>query len=124
MKTKKQLQKIYDNIENKCRYTTFNYFHNQCKELLHDIKSGTIICHVTPSKSGMSRKIRFHKYNWLINALYHGKITDKSVEYLNISGCGMDMLWYSLFTSCEMIATPAEIEKYNLNSRCSSATTL
>ena len=82
-----------------------NWEQKQINEFVEAVKNTggrCVVCHITPSKSGMSRKISFAyagKDGQILN-LYHilelcgYKLDDK--WQINIKGCGMDMVWDTL----------------------------
>ncbi len=116
MKSNKKLQKILDETKNLDSYYSLKIFKDDAKDFLRDIKKNKIICSMKISKSGMNRRFNFDKYNTLLNICYNKKLNHKEV---NVNGCGMDMYWHLLFRACEELATKGELEKYNLNSKCS-----
>jgi hypothetical protein len=120
MQSKNNLLKLYtkakDNKEYK-KYYSFQSFVKDAKDYIKDIKKRNTICTINPSKSGMSRTFNFDKYNMLLNICYNGTMNYDKVK---VSGCGMDMHWYLKFVTAEQLLTKKEIEKYNINSLCSS----
>ena len=121
----KKLQAIYDKAK-KCDnpYISFDGFLYAAKRFQKIMKKehGRTCCHIDVSRSGMSRKFNFDgNLNLLFNVCYNEK---KSCEKVSVGGCGMDMHWHLKFITCEMIFTKKELEKYNMNSRCSNGVTL
>ena len=117
MKNIKQLQSLYDKAKGDKKYYSFEQFKDDAKDFLKDCRNRTTYCSMKVSKSGMTRRFNFHKYNMLLNVLYNQKFSWDAVK---IGGCGMDMHWHLKFNSCQKLLTPKELEKYNYNSACSS----
>lgn len=112
----KRLKAIYDNAKGDNKYYTFGDFKDNAKDFLKDVKKRNTYCSIKPSKSGMSRKFNFYRYNMLLNICYNGKF---EWEHVNVRGCGMDMHWYLKFRTCEMLLTKKELDKGFYNSLCS-----
>lgn len=121
MKSTKQLQALFDNAKGDNQFYSFKLFKHDAQQFIKDIKKYKTICHISASKSGMSRTFNYDKYNMLLNICYNKKI---SWEPVKVGGCGMDMHWYLQFRTCEDLCTKAEIEKYGLNGACSSGKTI
>jgi len=121
MKSTKDLQTIFDKAKGEHPYYTIGDFKQDAKMFVNDCKDRNTYCHIAPSKSGMSRKFNFDRYNMLLNICYNGIF---SWEPVKVSGCGMDMHWYLKFTACEKLLTPADLQKFDYNSACSRGKTL
>jgi len=123
MKSQKKLQALFEKAKNNKLYNTyidFNSFMLSVKDFKTAMikNNGRTTCSINVSRSGMTRTFNFSgNLNLLFNVILKEKI---SYEPFKIGGCGMDMHWYSKFRVCENIFTKKEIEKYNLNYRCSS----
>ena len=117
MKTDKLLSIIYDKAKGEKTYYNFNSFKDDAREFIKDVRHCSTVCHITPSKSGLSRRFNFDKYNMLLNICYNEKATWDEVK---VDGCGMDMHWHLKFTTCEMLSTKKECEKYPYNSLSSN----
>jgi hypothetical protein len=115
-KDKKTIEQIYNKAKGDKQYYTFDLFMRDARAFIQDIKKHNITCTIKPSRSGMSRKFNFIRYNQFLNTCYNGKCTR---DLVNVSGCGMDMYWYLLFTTCAQLFTPEYMEKHNINSECS-----
>lgn len=120
--TKKLIEK-WDKTKKDNEYYTLDSYLKDCQRLLDMIdKRKTIYCHITPSVSGMSRRINFDSWvNCVLNIVYNNKM---SWEEVKIGGCGMNMLWYLLFRFCETATTSKMIDKHGLNGKCSDVTRL
>ena len=125
MKSTKKLQAIYDKAkdhDNIKPYYSFDSFVYDSKNFIKDIKKQSIICSMKVSKSGMTRHFNVNRYNAVLNICYNQKFSHQPVK---VSGCGMDMLWNLLFTTCEYsLMTTSEVKKHNINSKCSRYTIL
>jgi CRISPR/Cas system CMR-associated protein Cmr3 (group 5 of RAMP superfamily) len=122
MKSEKKLLAIFEEAKNNKKtkrdyYYNFNSFQDDCKNFLKDIRNNKVVMAMRVSRSGTMRRFNVNKYNMLLNICYHGKMDWNEVK---VGGCGMDMSWHLLFTTCELIATKGEIDKHLLNSKCSS----
>jgi hypothetical protein len=117
MKTKKELLKVFNEAKGEHLYYSFEDFMQDAKNFIKDVKYRNTYCTIKPSKSGMSRKFNFNKYNCLLNICYNGKFEWKNVP---VSGCVMDMHWYLKYSVCERLMTKKELEKHNINYLCSS----
>lgn len=117
MKSKKQLQKFFDNIKQGDNYYNFKDFLKDAKSFIKDVKTRNTVCSVQVSRSGMNRTFNFLNYNMLLNICYNNK---KSFDPVKVSGCGMDMHWNLKYRTCEKLLTKKEIEKHYINLTCSS----
>ncbi len=113
---KKQLEKIYSEIKGDTSFYSFATFEVDARAFVRDIKSHAIVCSMGVSRSGMTRKFNFLRYNRFLNVCYSRKASSDAVI---VNGCGMDMLWHLLFTSIEKICTKSVIERNFLNGACS-----
>jgi hypothetical protein len=121
MKSDKKLLEVFNKAKGEHLYYSFNDFKMNAKQFLKDVKDRSTYCHIDVSRSGMSRKFNFDKYNMLLNICYNQKFSWNPVS---VGGCGMDMHWHVKFTACEYLFTEKENEKYQLNYKCSSGRTL
>jgi len=116
MKSDKKLLEVYNEAKGDNEYYQFERFKSDVKDFLKDIKNYKVICSMTVSRSGMTRHFNFDSYNMLLNICYNQKNNWGNVR---VGGCGMDMLWHLLFSTCEKVETRGKLDKYYLNSRCS-----
>ena len=100
MVSKKKLEKIYNQAKGDNKYYSLEDFTNDAKSYLKDIKKHNVICSMQVSRSGMTRRFNTQHYNMLLNICYNQKFTWDEVK---VGGCGMDMHWHLLFTTCEVI---------------------
>jgi hypothetical protein len=121
MKSKKELEKLFKLAKGDNPYYGFESFLHDAKGFIKDVRFGSTICSIKAAPSGMSRKFNFDKYNMLLNICQNQKL---SWDPVYIGGCGMDMHWYLKFRACEDLLTPKELDKWNINSRCSGGKTL
>ena len=115
MKPKKELEAIFKEAKGENLYYTFDDFLIDAKNFIDDIKKERIICSMVVSRSGMTRKFNFQRYNMFLNICYNQKIGWNAVK---VSGCGMDMLFALLFSTCNQLLTKEELNKHNINSLC------
>lgn len=120
MKSTKKLLEIYAKAQAGDYYTSADFLAD-ARAFIKDIRQHRVIAHIDPSRSGMSRKINFLRYNGLINICRKGKI---GWEYVSVGGCGMDMYWYTMYLTCEDLLTKKEIDKWGINMACSHQSTL
>ena len=116
MKTTKQLQALYDKAKGDKRYYSFENFKEDAKLFLKEVRNRNMICSMEVSRSGMTRKFNTRHYNMLLNICYNAKVSWDTVK---VGGCGMDMHWHLIFSTCEDLATKKENETYNYNSLAS-----
>ena len=116
MKPKKELEAIFKEAKGENLYYTFNNFLIDAKNFIDDVKKERIICSMKVSRSGMMRRFNFQRYNMLLNICYNHKINWDAVR---VGGCGMNMFWHLLFSTCERLMTNKELDKYKINSLCS-----
>ena len=111
----KKLADIYHNTKGNKLYADalLDSFEKDAKNFLKDIRNEQVVASVKVSRSGMTRRFNFHKYNGLLNLLYNRKI---SYDPVKVSGCGMDMYWHLLYTACEILT---KSKKVNYNLLCS-----
>ena len=128
--TKKEtanLTEIYNKLVKKdpkaFEFWSVEGFIESCFDLIEDIKNRKIILHVDVSQSGMTRKMNFKSHNFIINCLYNNNATWDPVR---VGGCGMDMIWHTLFTCTQIIfnGNDKKIDKMGLNGKCSGYNTL
>lgn len=66
-----------------------------------------VICRVKPSKSGMSRKIKFIfvdkelRFRYIYHILDLAGFKPNELGEITVKGCGMDMVWSTLMTIYE-----------------------
>lgn len=108
MKTKKQLQKILDATKGSSEYYDLDTFHRDAKRFLADIRSCNITASMKVSSSGMTRRFNTLRYNMLLNVVYNEKY---SWDPVKVGGCGMDMYWNLLYTTCEALLRKGEESK-------------
>lgn len=121
MKSDKKLLEIFNKC-NKDIYYSFDNFKTDIKsykEFFTKKNKGRIILSCRASRSGMSRKMNFYPkfINVLVNITHKEKI---SWDEIMIYGCGMDMVWNTLFTTASYFFTRKEMYKWSVNSKCSS----
>jgi len=117
MKSTNKLKKVYDQAKDPRSINYgFEYFIKDAKEFIKDIKKSRVICSMKVSRSGMTRRFNWDKYNMLINICYNQK---QDYNAVRVGGCGMDMHWHTLFRTCEDLVTKGEMEKWGLNLACS-----
>lgn len=121
MKPSKQLQEIFNKAKGEHPYYSFEDFKSNARDFVKDCRERTTFCAIKASKSGMSRKFNFHKYNMLLNIVFNEKF---SWDPVYVGGCGMDMHWYLKYSVCKELCTKEELNKHNLNSACSSGVIL
>lgn len=118
----KYKQALKNDKEGLSQYYTVDIYLRDCETLLNNIsnyRKNRIYCAIKPSPSGMSRRIAFREnYNMVLNITNHNKFSYNAV---NVSGCGMDMLWYTLYSFCETAKGYKQANKH-LNSDCSHCT--
>lgn len=112
MQSKKLLHAVFDKSKNENLYYSFDSFFLDARAFIKDVKNHSTICTINPARSGMSRRFNFDRYNMLLNICYNGK---KSWDPVFVSGCGMDMHWHLKFSTCQLLTTKKEIEKWSLN---------
>lgn len=117
MKSDKILLGIYNKAKGNNTYYSFESFKEDARDFLKDVKKGKTVYHIVVSRSVMSRKFNFYKYNNLLNLVYNEVF---SWDPVKVGGCGMDMHWHLKYSVCEALFTKKEIEKHSLNSACSS----
>jgi hypothetical protein len=117
MKSDKKLQAIFDKRKGENRYYGFEDFKKDARNYLKDIKKGNVVCSMTVSRSGMLRHFNTLHYNMLLNVCYNNKMSWDSVK---VGGCGMDMHWHLLYSTCVCLTTEKEQDNYPYNSKCSS----
>lgn len=112
MKTSKVAELLDTRKNNAKRYpTTVEDFEDSARRYLKAVKDGRVVCSVgNVSSSGMSRTLRFvevakNKYTGDYQVLnFHilfealGFTSVKGSDYYRISGCGMDMIFYTNYT--------------------------
>jgi hypothetical protein len=113
MKSKKQLQKIFNNAKGDNKYYSFEAFTEDARNFLKDMRKRKIISSIYVSKSGMLRRFNVLSYKMLLNICYNNK---KTWDDVVVKGCGMDMYFHLLYSACNILATKKEIEKYGYNS--------
>ena len=121
MKSTKALRQLFDQVKNPNRYYSFDNFLEDAKAFINDVKKRNTTCSIKPARSGMSRKFNFVRYNVLLNIVYNQKYNS---NYVSVGGCGMDIHWLLKFSTCQALMTKTEIEKNDINLRCSSGTVL
>lgn len=116
MKSDKKLRLIFDKAKyDRDYHYTFEDFKNDARNFLKDVRNQNTVCSMKVSRSGMTRRFNFDKYNMFLNICYCGKMNWDEVK---VGGCGMDMHWHLKFYACESVATKKEQEKWFLNSHC------
>jgi hypothetical protein len=123
MKPDKQLLEIFNNAT-KNKYYSFDNFKSDIKLFSKFFRyrkyssNNRIVLSCIPSRSGMSRIMNFYpKYiNVLVNICIKNKV---SFDSMRIGGCGMDMIWNTLYVTCSHLFTTKEMEEWGVNSKCS-----
>lgn len=115
MKNVKKLLEYYTEAKGDKMYYSKKDFLSDIKDFINRIKKENIIASVNVSRSGMTRRLNTNKDNLILNIFYNKKY---SYEPVKINGCGMDMLWYLLYSTCQNIFTEKELKKYSINSKC------
>jgi hypothetical protein len=121
MKTTKKLKTIYEMAKGENRYYSLEDLKKDAKSFIKDIKTSKTVCRMDVSKSGMSRRFNYLKYNMLLNICYNNKFSWDSIK---VGGCGMDMHWHLQFRACQELLTEKELEKNTINSKCSHGSIL
>lgn len=113
----KKLLKVFERAKHNSKtiydYYTFDDFKRDAKSFLKLVRERDLVLSMEVSRSGMTRHFNSNGFNSLMNLCYHHK---KDYDPVRVSGCGMDMHWYLIFTCCEVLATKKEKQKYNYNS--------
>jgi hypothetical protein len=117
MKTPYKINAVFLLAKGNHEYYSFEDFTNDAKAFIKDVKKRNTICTIKASRSGMSRKFNFDRYNMLLNICYNQKF---SFDPVAVGGCGMDMHWHLKYSTCEALLTKNEIEKHRINLLCSS----
>jgi hypothetical protein len=120
MYNKKKLMEVYQEAKGDNSYYSFDKFIKDAKSYLKDIKAEKVIASMKVSRSGMTRRFNTQHYNMLLNICYNQKF---SWDEVKVGGCGMDMWWYLLFTTCERL-TDTQKDSFNYNSASSYQTIL
>ena len=121
MKSDKKLKEVFNKAKGDFMYYGFEDFKTDAKNFIKDIKKSQVVAGMYVSRSGMMRKFNLERYNMLCNICYNQK---KSWDSVKVGGCGMNMWWHLLFSTCEVLTTKGEIDKYSLNGRCSGQVVL
>lgn len=123
MKKLNELEALFNKAKGNNKYYKFDDFLSDIKDYQKIMRSNNArtVCSIKVNKSGMTRHFNFDCFNMLFNICYNEKLSWDSVK---ISGCGMDMHWYLKYRTCEQLFTKKEIEKYNMNGKCSSGVIL
>lgn len=118
MELSKEIQKRIDNN----RYYSKDQFESDAKQYIEAIKENRVIVAITSvARSGMSRKMKFlafeknkdnnrgyyRQFNSMFEALGF-KVKDYE---LNISGCGMDMVFHTNYTTMHIFERAGIITK-------------
>lgn len=122
MKTRKQLQAIFDESKGDNVYITFETFEREAKKYIKLLRTTNTICAMRVSKSGTVREFNFPgNLNLVFNVCNYRK---RSYNPVRVSGCGMDMHWHLKLFAADCLLTKAEIEKWGINSACSGGQVL
>lgn len=121
----KELKDIFAKAKKENQYVTEENFLDACQDFAKTFakyntkKSKTIFCSIKVSASGVSRKINFEgQINMVVNTILASKV---SYDPYRADGCGMDMLWYTLFRT---IGTIQPHLKDSYNGTCSHITSI
>lgn len=126
----KELKSIYSKAKKDNKYITEEDFLNACKALAtrfekyadttkKNHRDSRIYVSMKVSRSGMTRHFNFDgNINLVANVIYNNKVSHDPVR---VTGCGMDMLWHTLYQCIGVILKDG---KENHNSTASYISSL
>ncbi len=122
-----KLEAIFKKAKSENKYITSDTFIKACGQLEQHFKDynarkknvSPLYVHMDVSRSGMMRTFNFmDNYNLVANVIMKKKVSFLPVK---IGGCGMDMLWHTLFT-CISVITDREKANNEYNGTASHIT--